>query len=215
MGIGKTFSECFTFPVSNSEAKYNNILKGGGLVLLSIFIIPTFTLLGYGLRIREAAINGEEVPEMKQYGKLTKEGLYGFLALLPLSLGLNALLLASLTLTEQSIIIGGLLTVVSYLLIPYLIPAAFTIYAAERSWKQVYGPKTIDFAFNFDYLLGVFAYLIVAIVIGVITILAMFALLVPVLFAMAYGGYVRHSFWGKLYHETYNSKKESKEKETY
>lgn len=130
----------------NSEEWLKTLLIGGVLSLLSAFVIPTFIVVGYLLRVLRATMRGsEEPPVFDDWGDLTVDGLKGFVIgfvyfLVPSIIG-GALVAFGVmgaiagnsgvagALGGLVALVGALIAFVLVLLAAYVTPAALANYA--------------------------------------------------------------------------------------
>ncbi|MFB6166928.1 MAG: DUF4013 domain-containing protein [Candidatus Nanohaloarchaea archaeon] len=118
------------------ERGWGLLFKGGIVTLLGFLVLPYFVVFGYFLRVLESASEDEELPEMNEWTALLKEGLYGFLAIVPYSLLSAAVLYGPPVLAPRSGA-AALLGFLAYILVAYAGPAVVMVYATERGWTAV------------------------------------------------------------------------------
>lgn len=158
------------------------IVIGGLLGFLSVFVIPTFAVFGYLVRVLERTVAGEDVPpEFTDWGDLLAKGVvatlialaysivpvvaYGLLitAVAGLGTGIGGDLGAFVSLT-------GALLALAFLpvlfLIYYAVPAALTSYAARGEVSAAFDVDLLKpTLLSVDYLLAVLMPIVVAIVV--------------------------------------------------
>jgi len=78
-GRGVDFGEAFRYPLQN----LGNILVGGVLYILGIFIIPAFLVYGYIIQVMSDTIEGkDEMPKWENWGDLLVKGICSFIIVL-------------------------------------------------------------------------------------------------------------------------------------
>ncbi|WP_101297905.1 DUF4013 domain-containing protein [Halegenticoccus soli] len=138
-------TESITY-LRNSEDWVKTVLIGGLLSLLSFLVVPTFTVIGYLLRVLRSTMRGDETPpEFGEWGDMTVDGLKGFViaavyGLVPVVVGLALVLFgavgASVGNSDAAGVFGGIVALIGALIAlvlglaaAYVIPAALANYA--------------------------------------------------------------------------------------
>lgn len=203
------FGFSLSYPFSNSESKYGPIIKLAVLILLSFLVIPSFTIFGYILRVREAAVRGdEEIPALVDWIELTKEGFFGTVAILPYTVVAMALLIIPTMVSSAGFVagetagsitssLGFLVGIILYCLALYALPAMITVYSAERDWKSIYSSKSIDFISSTTYALGALMYIGLLIALYIIVGLSSI-IVVGLIVTVPFASLARSSFWGSV-----------------
>ena len=182
------------------------IIIGGVLGLLSVFVIPTFAIFGYLVRVLERTVAGDDVPpEFDDWGDLLAKGVVGVLIALAYSIvplvvygivisvvagvgsGVGGDLGALIGLT------GALLTLAFIpvlFFIYYAVPAALTAYAARGEVSAAFDVGLLKpTLFSVEYLLAVLMPLLISIGVFLVSVVLLVtivgAVLVP--FVQFYG----------------------------
>ncbi|WP_435348395.1 DUF4013 domain-containing protein [Haloarchaeobius sp. HRN-SO-5] len=180
-------------------------LVGGLLVLLSILVLPVFVLLGYQARLGRSAANGWPQPELVDVGDLFVEGLKLFAVLLPpvlLFAGVYATFVLGGTAVESDALVtaGGLVVLVLYLLLVFLVPALQTGYYVTGSVTRTFTSGVVtDFAFTGYYVKATLVYLVLVVVANVVYLVSIVTIVGP-LFVAAFFAFAQGSFWGYAYY---------------
>lgn len=173
------------------------IVIGGLLGLLSVFVIPTFVVFGYLVRVLERTVADDDVPPVfDDWGDLLAKGVVATLIALAYSIVpvVAYVLLVTVVVGVGSGIGGdlgalvgltGALLAVAFLpvlfLIYYAVPAALTAYAARGEVSVAFDVELLKpTLLSVDYLLAV----LLPIVIGVVVFLVSLVLIVTVVGAV-------------------------------
>lgn len=194
-GPGKTegaLSFAFSFPTENG---YGAVIKGGVLLFLSFLIVPFFTLFGYAYRMCRAAANGKsKQPPFENWGALTRDGFFFFLAYFLFIAGLG------ITFGITSLV-SEVLGIVIYILGIYLVPAVLTTYVATGSIKETYSTSRIfDFALTGSYFKATLMYFVLSIAVGLLAGISVITIVGP-LFVYAFSILAIASYWGYIYNQ--------------
>lgn len=161
-------SYALKYPTSNDESKYGPILKLAVAVVLSVLVIPALTVYGYGFRVIEHAMNGQQMPRFENPVQLTEEGLIAFVVTLPftvLSVSVRAVPADSAAL--------GLVAVVLWLLFAYLSPAVHGLHAHNRTFKGTYDlGKIRELLTSKHYLIATTGFLLFQFFVAIVTALS-------------------------------------------
>lgn len=201
MGLFEKPSYVVSYPFSNSNSKYGPVAKLGLLFLACVLFIPFFTVVGYGFRVLENAINRDQMPRVKEPLQLTKEGLIALLVLFPVTIVTSALNVAA---TE----VGGVVAVVSaitLLIAGYITPIITGLHAKSRTLFGTYNTaKIIEIATSKRYLLGVTGYFVFQILLSfVVTFAMIFIPLIP--FIIAFFVIVQNAYLGAILADEFES----------
>lgn len=177
--------DALAFPRQNDDW-VRNVLIGGVLVLLSFLLVPVFLVYGYLARVLRASSRGDPTaPDFDEWGDLFVEGVTLVVVSLvylvvPLVLTvLFAAVVGALTLDFESVGGGGpagILGLLAVLVIPvvwllgvYLLPAAMTNVARERSFGAAFDVDALGAAAGSgDYFVAVLLAVVVSLVLGAI-----------------------------------------------
>ncbi len=166
------FQEALNYP-RNSDSAVKNVAIGGILLVLSVFFVPTFFVLGYVVRTLRNVMNGiEEPPEFDEWGDLFIDGLKAFAiglaySLVPAAIAIVAVVTSGATLgltgpgRSGGLVVGlvalgalALLTVVSLLLV-YVLPAAIVTWVRTDNLGAAFSPAELRvLAFSKTYATG-------------------------------------------------------------
>ncbi|MFB6093304.1 MAG: DUF4013 domain-containing protein [Haloquadratum sp.] len=133
----------------NDDQWIKTVLIGGVLSLLGIFIVPTFFVLGYFLRVIRRTMHGDEQPPVfDDWGDLLSDGLKAFVVVfvyglipgvvgavfigggvLSMAAGGNADAGSLVGFGLVGVLLGSLLALVLGLLAAYVVPAAMAVLA--------------------------------------------------------------------------------------
>lgn len=210
------------YPFSNNDSKYGPILKGGIFFLGSSLILPYFVLFGYMFEVIESVLLGDdEIPRFTNYGRYFKQGLIGFVALLPVFLIgflsntlINILRLQGVA-QGSTVLIGVSLSFILSLAGSYITPALLIQFARKRSIVETYDLEQLStLVFSKDYIIGsVFFYVLVSIAYIGFAFLSL--LIIPLLlfpFIGAYLIFVSQAFFADIYAEVDSDEEEDETK---
>ena len=189
------------------------IVIGGVLGLLSVFVIPTFAVFGYLVRVLERTVAGDDVPPaFDDWGDLLAKGVVAVLIALAYSIvplvaygvvvsvvvgigsGIGGDLGALIGLTGALIGLTGALLAVAFVpvlfFIYYAVPAALTAYAARGEVSAAFDVKLLKpTLFSAEYLLAVVMPLLISVGVFLVSVVLLVtivgAVLVP--FVQFYG----------------------------
>jgi len=194
---------------------YGALVLGGLCNLLSILVVPLFTLWGYTYDVTEFAGRGETTqPEFEEFLDLTKRGVLYFLVamvvpLIGTALGVALFVLGdSLQVQSAVAVLGAGLTLV----LLYIYPAVLTLYPVTGSATEALSPERIvDFAFTSTYVISFLVYFVLSVVLYFLYYAAFFVLfltvigivlLIPLVLGFTpYFLYFTGVFWGATYYE--------------
>lgn len=187
------------YPLTNTESKWNPILFGVLMNLISFLIIPLFTQIGYVFKIREYAAKGEaEAPLFEDFVDLTKEGLLATL----LFVGIFVLFVVLAALFQFVLgDLAGLPIVVLYFGLLYVIPAVSMLYSVHRDYSETVSrlPEVVTSGWyvkaSLLYVVFAFGLIFGFMLLGLLTLGFGFLVLVPFLL------YVRPCYWGHAYYQ--------------
>ncbi|WP_255190855.1 DUF4013 domain-containing protein [Natronobeatus ordinarius] len=131
--------------LKNSDDVWKTSIIGGVLLLFGFLLIPLFIVWGYILRVLDRTAHGDDdAPVFEDWGELTVDGAKAFVVLLAYSLVpvvVGSVLIGSVWLatgdspgsaTAAGTIFGGLVTLVLFVAVAYVTPAALAHVASER-----------------------------------------------------------------------------------
>lgn len=155
----------------NGEDKLRTYAIGTLLAISSIFIIPAFFLLGYYVKVMRQTIDGtKDIPAFEDFGKLFVDGLR-FTGILVVYIVISIILLSGIT--ALGVEIGapgvfGLISLILFSLVIYIIPSAVANFAKDDSFKSAFSKKAVKDALTLRYFIAMllifFAWLIILIV---------------------------------------------------
>ena len=193
------------FPIEYpSRAGWFTIVGGGILFLLSFLIIPLFMILGYLVRVANAAAQGRpEPPTLDDWLGLIKDGLVVTAVLIPPGIIYSLLVVIGM---EINIILYVILAVVG----AYALPAIFVSYAAEKDWRAAYDISSlVELMSTRTYLFGYLIYLFIfqligSVVVGILAILSLLTIvgwiiIIPMLYF--YWVAIDAALWGQVYNK--------------
>lgn len=132
------------YPLTNDNI-VNTLLLGTLMVILTIFIIPIFTLMGYYIKVINHGSRDLPAPEFKNYFELTLIGVKyaALMVVYVLTLGASVIAISAIgAMIHESLYILSLIIAFSlYMLYLYLIPAI--LYQFAKDYR-------ISDAFNFN-----------------------------------------------------------------
>lgn len=204
----------FGFPTSDG---FGALVLGSVCTFLSFLIIPAVVLLGYAYRLTEAAAYGDRLqPPFADLGDLLWKGggyllLYILLTILTYAVGFIFLGSALFAVEQQPEFAGvsGVLYLLTTLVISYVMPAVYVLYAATGRLTGALSPgRVAGFAFTGHYLVAFLVYLIISfllffvgIFLGIILFLTIVGpfIFFPVFFTFYL--YFIAAYWGGTYYE--------------
>ncbi|GEM_PF-4021108 len=204
----------FGFPTSNG---FGALGLGSVCTFLSFLIIPAIILLGYAYRLTEAATYGDRLqPAFADLGDLLWKGggylvLYILLTIITYAVGFIFLGSTFFAVEQQPEFAGisGVMYFVTTLVISYVTPAVFVLYAATGSLIGALSPgRVVGFAFTGHYLVAYLVYFIISfllffvgIFIGILLFLTIVGpfIFFPVFFTFYL--YFIAAYWGGAYYE--------------
>ena len=198
------FEFSFKYPLSNG---LGTVGLAALLLLLSIFVIPYFLVLGYSARVgRAAAIGRRTPPELTDWWELLGDGFKQFVAvgalLLPVGAVYAALLFADQYVLAYVIYFPMILAAAAINPVFYGTGSVRGVYSNLRFLRFI---TTSNFWIGIAYQLGISILLyIVAFVLSIVLILTIIG--IPVAFALllvfpAYFLLLQAALWGRIYHD--------------
>lgn len=206
-----TFDFALRYPFTR---EWDPIAIGAVLSLLGAFVLPTFVLNGYAVRVGRAAARGDDdVPEYGDWGELLVDGLLYFLATLPYAIvatGLAfVLFVAVVAVGDAGGVALALLAVPGFLLLGYVGGAIVPTLVATGSVRDTYADlRFVRVALSREYLTGFLILVAMQVAAAVVVLVAAVLLIltvvgVPIAFvgllaAQAYLQYVTWALWGRV-----------------
>lgn len=140
----------------DSDNLFETLAIGTVLVILSIFILPLFILVGYQMKIINYSSRNKNVPKFEYYMEFVINGMkYALIAIVYVIL-LFLLMIITSFIGEINSIIGGislLVIILAYLTYLYLIPAIMFEFAQKYKIEDAFDFKEmLSYAKSIEYL---------------------------------------------------------------
>jgi hypothetical protein len=183
---------CIRASLDSGRFGWKRLLGIFGLLLTSVLVVPGLVLVGYLLRVTQAAAAGyEQPPSLSEWRALLKEGTVGTLVL---GVFVPAVVLGVLYGVEM--VAGKQLTLALLVASLLAYPGVVTVYAVERDVRRTLRPSVVaSVVLSTQYLRALAGFAVVVAITGALVLVAAtFIIPIPIVYPYAFVAWA--SYWG-------------------